>query len=45
MGHIRLGKRTENRQPLIKNFLPLTDLENIEFGGWDVSTFPASRRR
>ena len=36
MGHIRLGKRTENRQPLIKNFLPLTDLENIEFGGWDI---------
>ena len=36
MGHIRLGKRTENRQTLIKNFLPLTDLENIEFGGWDI---------
>ncbi len=36
MGHIRLGKRTEDRQPLIKNFLPLTDLENIEFGGWDI---------
>jgi len=36
LGHIRLGKRTENRQPLIKNFVPLTDLNDIEFGGWDI---------
>ncbi|MBK8166244.1 MAG: inositol-3-phosphate synthase [bacterium] len=36
MGHIRLGKRTEDRQPLVKDFLPLTTLENIEFGGWDI---------
>ncbi len=36
LGHIRLGKRTENRQPLIKNFVPITPLEDIEFGGWDI---------
>ncbi|MBU8870307.1 MAG: inositol-3-phosphate synthase [Gemmatimonadales bacterium] len=36
MGHIRLGKRTEDRQPLVKNFVPLTELNDIEFGGWDI---------
>jgi myo-inositol-1-phosphate synthase len=36
MGHIRLGKRTDDRQPLVKNFVPLTDLNDIEFGGWDI---------
>jgi myo-inositol-1-phosphate synthase len=36
MGHIRLGKRTEDRQPLVKNFVPLTDLNDIVFGGWDI---------
>ncbi|WP_193788621.1 inositol-3-phosphate synthase, partial [Rufibacter ruber] len=36
MGRIRLGKRTENRHPLIKDFVPLADLNNIAFGGWDV---------
>lgn len=36
MGTIRLGKRTENRVPKIKDFVPLTDLNDIVFGGWDV---------
>ncbi|HYK56610.1 MAG TPA: inositol-3-phosphate synthase, partial [Flavisolibacter sp.] len=36
MGNIRLGKRTENRYPKIKDFVPLTDLNNIVFGGWYV---------
>ena len=36
MGHIRLGKRTENRSPLIKNFVPLAELNDIVFGGWDI---------
>jgi myo-inositol-1-phosphate synthase len=36
MGHIRIGKRSENRNPKIKDFVPLTDLNDIEFGGWDV---------
>jgi len=36
MGTIRLGKRTENRVPTIKEFLPLAKLDDIVFGGWDV---------
>ncbi|SKA15245.1 inositol-3-phosphate synthase [Sediminibacterium ginsengisoli] len=36
MGNIRLGKRTENRYPLIKEFVPLAELNNVAFGGWDV---------
>jgi len=40
MGHIRLGKRTDGRQPLVKNFVPLADLDDIVFGGWDI--FPDS---
>src|ERR1043165_9383686 len=38
MGNIRLGKRTENRYPLIKDFVPLAGLNDIVFGGWDVYT-------
>jgi myo-inositol-1-phosphate synthase len=38
MGNIRLGKRTENRYPKIKEFVPLADLNDIAFGGWDVYT-------
>ncbi len=36
MGNIRLGKRTENRYPRIKDFVPLAELNDIVFGGWDV---------
>jgi len=36
MGTIRLGKRTENRFPRIKEFVPLASLNDIEFGGWDI---------
>ena len=36
MGTIRLGKRTENRTPLIKDFVPLARLEDIVWGAWDV---------
>jgi myo-inositol-1-phosphate synthase len=36
MGTIRLGKRTDDRVPKIKDFVPLVDLENIEFAGWDI---------
>ncbi len=38
MGKIRLGKRTEHRNVDIKDFVPLTDLNNIVFGGWDIFT-------
>jgi len=33
--HIRLGKRDEHRNPLIKEFVALATLEDLEFGGWD----------
>lgn len=36
MGKIRLGKRSDNRSKLIKDLVPLTSLENIVFGGWDI---------
>jgi myo-inositol-1-phosphate synthase len=36
MGNIRLGKRTEDRYPKIKDFVPLASLEDIVFGGWDI---------
>ncbi len=36
IGNIRLGKRTENRFPKIKEFVPLADLNDIAFGGWDI---------
>src|SRR3954447_2437043 len=36
MGTIRLGKRTDGRSPLIKEFVPLAKLEDIVFGGWDL---------
>jgi myo-inositol-1-phosphate synthase len=40
MGAIRLGKRTDNRVPLIKDFVPLARLEDLVFGAWDI--FPDS---
>ena len=36
MGTIRLGKRTDDRSPLIKDFVPLAALDDIVFGGWDI---------
>jgi myo-inositol-1-phosphate synthase len=36
MGSIRLGKRTDNRNPLIKEFVPLADLNDVVFGAWDI---------
>lgn len=33
---IRLGKRTENRFPKIKDVVPLADLNDLVFGGWDI---------
>ena len=32
---IRLGKRTENRTPLIRDFVPLAGLGDLVFGAWD----------
>jgi myo-inositol-1-phosphate synthase len=35
MATIRLGKRTEKRAPLIKEFVPLAELDDLVFGAWD----------
>ena len=35
MDTIRLGKRTDGRTPLIKDFVPLADLNDVVFGAWD----------
>jgi myo-inositol-1-phosphate synthase len=36
LGTIRLGKRTENRVPKIKDFVPLAEMGDLVFGGWDA---------
>ncbi|MEX2270829.1 MAG: inositol-3-phosphate synthase [Vicinamibacterales bacterium] len=36
MGTVRLGKRTEGKSPSIREFVPLTPLNDIVFGGWDI---------
>jgi len=36
MGTIRLGKRTDNKVPKIKDFVPLASLDDIVFGAWDI---------
>ena len=36
MATIRLGKRTENRTPLIKDFVPIAQLDDLVFTGWDI---------
>ncbi len=36
MGTIRVGKRTKNEKPLIKDLVPLQPLKDIVFGGWDI---------
>jgi len=36
MGTVRLGKRTDARSPLIRDFVPLASLDDIVFGGWDI---------
>jgi len=36
MGTVRLGKRTEGRAPAIREFVPLAELDNLVFGGWDI---------
>ena len=36
MGTVRLGKRTDGRSPLIKDFVPLASLDDLVFAGWDI---------
>jgi len=35
MGTIRLGKRTDERAPLVRDFVPLTSLDDLVFAAWD----------
>ncbi len=44
---VRLGKRTDGRAPLIKDFVPLASLSDLEFGGWDIfedNAYQAARK-
>src|ERR1700712_1804794 len=36
MGTIRLGKRTDDNSPLIKDWAPIADLDDLVFTGWDI---------
>ena len=36
MATVRLGKRTEGRTPMIKDFVPLAKVEDLVFAGWDI---------
>src|SRR5947208_8380811 len=36
MGTVRLGKRTEARSPKINEIVPLSSLDDLVFGGWDI---------
>jgi myo-inositol-1-phosphate synthase len=38
MGHIRIGKRTDNNSPAIRDYVSLAKLDDIVFGGWDIFT-------
>jgi myo-inositol-1-phosphate synthase len=40
LGTIRLGKRTDNRTPLVRDFVPLAAIDDLVFGAWDI--FPDS---
>src|SRR5690606_22071194 len=36
MGTIRLGKRTDDRAPAIRDYISLAGLDDLVFGGWDI---------
>ena len=36
IGKIRLGKRSENRDALVRDVVPLASLDQIVFGAWDI---------
>ncbi len=47
MGTIRLGKRTERRVPLIRDFVPLAHLDDLRFLAWDIfpdNAYQAAKR-
>ena len=36
MGHVRLGKRTDERNPFVRDFVPLASIHDLVYGGWDI---------
>src|SRR6187397_3250596 len=36
MGTIRLGKRTDNKVPQLREYVPLASIDDLCFGGWDI---------
>ena len=36
MSTIRLGKRTDSRSPMVKDFVPLAGVSDLVYGGWDI---------
>ncbi|MDH3202791.1 MAG: inositol-3-phosphate synthase [Myxococcales bacterium] len=36
MDTLRLGKRTEARSPMIRDFVPIANIDDLVFGGWDL---------
>jgi myo-inositol-1-phosphate synthase len=47
MGTIRLGRRDEKRMPMIKDFVPLADLDDLVFAAWDIfpdNAYEAARK-
>src|SRR5258706_4549470 len=36
LGHIRIGKRTDDNSPAIKDYVSLAKLDDVVFGGWDI---------
>ena len=47
MGNIHLNRKSGNNYPKIKDFVPLANLQDIVFGGWDVyedNVFEAASR-
>ena len=36
LGTIRLGKRTDDNTPTIRDYVPLATMSDLVFGGWDI---------
>ena len=36
LAHIRVGSRKDGKQPLIRELVPLAEMQDIEFGAWDL---------
>ncbi len=47
LGTIRLGKRTDNRAPAVRDFVPLAELGDLQFCAWDIfpdNAYESARR-